>query len=144
MQDRPPRVGGIIFLKSWKIRLWFFGKKQISNRIMGKKQMHSRDLSLSDSRINHYWAANISLLAKLMAIWFIASFGAGIVFVEPLNHVQFFGFKLGFWFSQQGAIYVFLGLVLYYVRRMNRLERQFSKPEKSGPEKSGPDESGSH
>ncbi|GER03748.1 hypothetical protein JCM17846_14300 [Iodidimonas nitroreducens] len=109
---------------------------------MGEKQMHSRDLSLSDSRINHYWAANISLLAKLMAIWFIASFGAGIVFVEPLNHIQFFGFKLGFWFSQQGAIYVFLGLVLYYVRRMNRLERQFSHPEKSRPAESGPAESG--
>lgn len=57
-----------------------------------------------------YWRENLALLAKLLVVWFIVSFGAGIIFVDILNEIQFFGFKLGFWFAQQGAIYVSVGI----------------------------------
>jgi len=57
-----------------------------------------------------YWAENISLLFKLLAVWFVVSFVFGILLVDVLNEVRFFGFKLGFWFSQQGAIYTFVAV----------------------------------
>lgn len=72
-----------------------------------------------------YWKANISLLVKLMVVWFIVSFGAGILFVDQLNAISFFGFPLGFWFAQQGSIYVFVALIFIYVIRMNKIERDF-------------------
>lgn len=72
-----------------------------------------------------YWKANIALLIKLMVVWFLASFGAGILFVEHLNAFTVFGFPLGFWFAQQGAIYVFVALIFIYVIRMNKIERDF-------------------
>lgn len=72
-----------------------------------------------------YWRANIRLLAILLTIWFVVSFGAGILLVDVLNQVQMGGFKLGFWFAQQGAIYTFLILIFVYVYMMNRLDRSF-------------------
>ena len=72
-----------------------------------------------------YWKENLTLLAKLLVVWFIVSFGAGILFADALNSVQFFGFKLGFWFAQQGSIYVFVVLIFVYVYLMNRLDRRF-------------------
>ncbi|MDP1696397.1 MAG: DUF4212 domain-containing protein [Xanthomonadaceae bacterium] len=75
-------------------------------------------------RAAEYWRANLKLMASLLAIWFIVSFGAGIVFADALNSIQFFGFKLGFFFAQQGSIYVFVALIFYYAWRMNRLERE--------------------
>ncbi|MEO0411698.1 MAG: DUF4212 domain-containing protein [Pseudomonadota bacterium] len=72
-----------------------------------------------------YWKANIGLLAKLMVVWFIVSFGCGILFVEQLNAFSFFGFPLGFWFAQQGAIYTFVALIFIYVFRMKAIERNF-------------------
>ena len=70
-----------------------------------------------------YWRANLRLLAALLAVWFLASFGAGILFVEPLNAIRLGGFPLGFWFAQQGSIGVFVVLVLVYAIAMDRLER---------------------
>ena len=70
-----------------------------------------------------YWRANLKLLGALLLVWFAVSFGCGILFVEPLNTVRIGEAKLGFWFAQQGSIYVFLVLIAVYVVAMNRLDR---------------------
>ena len=72
-----------------------------------------------------YWRANIRLLATLMTIWFAVSFGAGILFRSFLDQFMIGGFPLGFWFAQQGSIYVFIVLIFYYAWKMKRLERDF-------------------
>lgn len=71
-----------------------------------------------------YWKTNLTYLAVLLGIWFLVSFGAGILFVDWLDQFQFFGFKVGFWFAQQGSIYVFVVLIFVYVVLMNRLDRK--------------------
>ncbi|MGJ8668491.1 MAG: DUF4212 domain-containing protein [Oceanococcus sp.] len=76
-----------------------------------------------------YWKANLSLLWKLLLVWFLASFGCGILFVDFLNQFSIGGMKLGFFFAQQGAIYVFVVLIFIYVRQMNKLDRQFDVDE---------------
>ncbi len=77
-----------------------------------------------------YWKANLRYLAILLSIWFIVSYGFGILLVDELNTIKLGGFKLGFWFAQQGSIYVFLVLIFIYVRLMNRLDRKFDVDEK--------------
>jgi putative solute:sodium symporter small subunit len=72
-----------------------------------------------------YWQANIKLLRKLLAVWFVVSFGFGILLVDWLNQYHLFGFKLGFWFAQQGSIYVFVALIFIYARKMRALDRKF-------------------
>ena len=72
-----------------------------------------------------YWQANLKLVGKLLTIWFLVSFGFGIILVDQLNQIPFFGFKLGFWWAQQGSIYVFIGLIFYYVRKMKQIDRTF-------------------
>ncbi|MEC8346983.1 MAG: DUF4212 domain-containing protein [Pseudomonadota bacterium] len=72
-----------------------------------------------------YWKANVLLLGLLLSIWFIVSFGFGILLVDQLNEIPFFGFKLGFWWAQQGAIYVFVILIFAYIHVMQRLDRKF-------------------
>ncbi len=72
-----------------------------------------------------YWRANIRLLAVLMSIWFAVSFGAGILFRDFLDQFSIGGYPLGFWFAQQGSIYVFLILIAIYVVAMHRIERKF-------------------
>ena len=74
---------------------------------------------------DNYWKENVRLVLKLLAIWFIASFGMGILFVDWLNQFQFFGFPFGFWMAQQGAIYVFVVLIFVYVFKMNKLDKKF-------------------
>ena len=74
---------------------------------------------------NAYWRANISLLSKLLVVWFVVSFGCGIILVDWLDQFSLFGFKLGFWFAQQGAIYVFVALIFIYAWRMKIIDRQF-------------------
>ena len=75
---------------------------------------------------NHaYWRANIRLMLILLAIWFTVSFGFGILLVDWLNQFQFFGFKFGFWWAQQGSIYVFVVLIFVYTAMMKRIDRQF-------------------
>ena len=73
-----------------------------------------------------YWRANLRILAILMSIWCVVSFGCGILFVEPLNEIKLGGFKFGFWMAQQGSIYVFVALIFVYVRQMNKLDREFN------------------
>jgi putative solute:sodium symporter small subunit len=71
-----------------------------------------------------YWKANVRLVLGLLAVWFAVSYGAGILLVDWLNEFRLFGFKLGFWFAQQGSIYVFVALIFVYVWRMNQLDRE--------------------
>ena len=80
--------------------------------------------NLQDRR-KAYWRANLRILAILMSIWFVVSFGCGILFVEPLNQIKLGGFKFGFWMAQQGSIYVFVALIFVYVQLMNKLDRKF-------------------
>ncbi|BDY04730.1 DUF4212 domain-containing protein [Ferrimonas sp. YFM] len=76
-----------------------------------------------------YWKENLRLLLSLLVIWFVVSFGLGILLVEPLNSIKLFGFKLGFWFAQQGAIYVFVALIFVYVAKMNALDKKYKVQE---------------
>jgi len=72
-----------------------------------------------------YWKTNLKYLVILLSIWFSVSFGFGILMVDQLNQIQMAGFKLGFWFAQQGAIYVFVILIFVYIYLMNRLDQKF-------------------
>lgn len=74
---------------------------------------------------NDYWHANLRLIAKLLFVWAVVSFGCGILWVDWLNQFQLFGFKLGFWFAQQGALYTFVVLIFIYVHKINALDRQY-------------------
>ena len=74
-----------------------------------------------------YWKINLKYLIILLSIWFLVSFGFGILFVDTLNQIKIKGFKLGFWFAQQGAIYVFVILIFVYVFLMNRLDKKFKE-----------------
>ncbi len=76
-----------------------------------------------------YWTKNLIYVGMLLSIWFIVSYGFGIIFVEKLNAIRIGGFKLGFWFAQQGSIYVFVVLIFVYVKLMNRLDRAFEVDE---------------
>ena len=73
----------------------------------------------------NYWKTNLKYLIVLLLIWFTVSFGFGILLVDQLNKIRFGGFKLGFWFAQQGAIYVFVILIFVYIYLMNRLDKKF-------------------
>ena len=75
--------------------------------------------------LQEYWKKNLRLLGILLVVWFVVSYGFGILLAEPLNSIQIGGFKLGFWFAQQGAIYVFIALIFIYVNRMNKLDREY-------------------
>ncbi len=79
--------------------------------------------------LKQYWRRNLYYLAILLAIWFVVSFGFGIILVKPLNEIRFGGFKLGFWFAQQGSIYVFVALIFIYTRWMNRLDSEYGVKE---------------
>jgi len=67
------------------------------------------------------------LMLKLLVIWFVVSFGFGILMVEPLNEIRLGGYKLGFWFAQQGSIFVFIALIFYFAAAMSRLEREYTE-----------------
>lgn len=77
-----------------------------------------------------YWAANIKLMFTLMVVWFVVSFGCGILFVDELNAIRLGGYKLGFWFAQQGSIYVFVALIFIYAKKMGDLDRKYGVEEK--------------
>ncbi|HSJ69507.1 MAG TPA: DUF4212 domain-containing protein [Anditalea sp.] len=77
------------------------------------------------ARMKDYWRRNIKIVLSLMAIWFLVSFGFGILLVEQLNVIRLGGFKLGFWFAQQGSIFTFVILIFVYVYKMNQLDKEF-------------------
>ena len=74
-----------------------------------------------------YWRANLKILIILLSIWFMVSFGFGIIFSDFLDQYKIGGFKLGFWFAQQGSIYTFVILIFVYIFLMNKLDNQFNK-----------------
>jgi len=76
-----------------------------------------------------YWKATLGLLTKILVIWFVVSFGAGILFVDFLNQFHLGGYPLGFWFAQQGSIYVFIALIFWYAKKMNDIDRRFDVQE---------------
>ena len=97
-----------------------------------------------------YWRANLRLVGTLLAIWFLVSFGAGILWAERLDAIRIpgSGFGLGFWFAQQGSIYIFVILIYVYVLGMNRIDRTFGvgedeaafpvgRPDLEDPEETG-------
>lgn len=88
--------------------------------LMGKTSDHDRQASA-----DAYWRENVKLLLTLLAVWFAVSFGAGVLFVDVLNAITVGGFKLGFWFAQQGSIVVFVVLIYVYAARMKTIEKRF-------------------
>ena len=76
---------------------------------------------------NNYWQKNIRYISILLSLWFIVSFGCGILFVEQLNTIQIGGFKLGFWFAQQGSIFGFVAIIFTYIYLMNKLDQTQNK-----------------
>ena len=82
-------------------------------------------MSDQKKRAKAYWKANLTYLLILLSIWFVVSYCCGILFREQLNQFRLGGFKLGFWFAQQGSIYVFVILIFVYVRLMNKLDKKY-------------------
>lgn len=80
---------------------------------------------MNQAQRREYWRRNLRLMAVLLSIWALVSFGAGILFVEPLNNIDFLGFPLGFWFAQQGSIITFVILIAIYVWRMDKLDAEY-------------------
>ncbi|WP_083759800.1 DUF4212 domain-containing protein [Zunongwangia profunda] len=84
---------------------------------------------MNNKKSKKYWRENIKYLVILLSIWFMVSFGAGILFKDFLNQYKIGGFKLGFWFAQQGSIYVFVVLIFIYIRLMNKLDKKYGYAE---------------
>jgi putative solute:sodium symporter small subunit len=84
---------------------------------------------IPEDKAKAYWKENIRYVIILLVIWFIVSYGAGIIFKDTLNSIRIAGFKLGFWFAQQGSIYVFVILIFVYVRLMNKLDKKYGYDE---------------
>jgi len=82
-------------------------------------------LKKNNSNNSEYWKSNLKFVSILLAVWFTVSFGFGILLVENLNEFQIGGFPLGFWFSQQGSIYIFVILIFIYIYLMNKLDKKF-------------------
>lgn len=78
-----------------------------------------------NEKMKGYWHTNLKYVGILLAIWFLVSYGFGILLADQLNAIQIGGFKLGFWFAQQGSIYVFVVLIFVYVWLMNKLDREY-------------------
>ncbi|MBL6446636.1 DUF4212 domain-containing protein [Fulvivirga sp. 29W222] len=85
---------------------------------------------MNKERMKAYWQRNLLYLVVLLIIWFLVSYGAGILFADALNSIKIGGFPLGFWFAQQGSIYVFVILIFVYVSLMNKLDKKFDVDEK--------------
>lgn len=82
-----------------------------------------------DTNGHAYWKATLGLLTKILIIWFLVSFGAGILFADLLNNIHLGGYPLGFWFAHQGSIYIFIALIFYYAKKMNDIDRKFGVQE---------------
>ena len=78
---------------------------------------------------NAYWQENLALMFKLLVVWFVVSFGFGIILVDVLNAIQIGGYKLGFWFANQGSMYTFVVLIFIYARKMSALDHKFGVQE---------------
>lgn len=99
------------------------------------------DSVFSEEKVHEYWRENIRLLVKLLIVWFVVSFGFGILMVDFLNQYSLFGMKLGFWFAQQGAIYVFIALIFIYVVQIKKIEQRFGVDDETNPPTNNNEES---
>jgi putative solute:sodium symporter small subunit len=93
---------------------------------------HSEEMtsmSTQDSNAKAYWSATLRLLTIVLVIWALVSYGAGILFAPALNSIHLGGYPLGFWFAQQGSIYVFIALIFWYAKKMGDIDRQFGMQE---------------
>ncbi|MGR0186128.1 DUF4212 domain-containing protein [Azospirillum aestuarii] len=97
--------------------------KILKSRGIALMTVNSADSAQTAQR-NSYWQASLRLIMLCLVIWFVVSYGFGILLVDQLNAINFGGFKLGFWFAQQGSIYVFVALIFFYALRMNVIDRQ--------------------
>ena len=84
---------------------------------------------MSEKSREEYWQRNIKLVVQCLIVWFVVSFGFGIILVHPLNAISIGGYKLGFWFAQQGSMYIFVPLIFFYANRMGKLEKEFGVEE---------------
>ncbi|QYJ76845.1 MULTISPECIES: DUF4212 domain-containing protein [Shewanella] len=80
----------------------------------------------SNEKAQGYWRENLRLVISLLAVWFVVSYGFGILLVDVLNQITFMGFKLGFWFAQQGSMYVFVALIFIYASKANALDKKYN------------------
>ena len=78
-----------------------------------------------DDKSKAYWQAVLGLITKALVIWFLVSYGAGILFAPALNNIHLGGYPLGFWFAQQGSMYIFVVLIFWYAKKMNDIDRKF-------------------
>ena len=85
---------------------------------------------MSDKSRAEYWRRSMKLVLGCVIVWFIVSFGFGIILVDPLNNIPLGGYKLGFWFAQQGSIYVFVALIFIYAKLIGNLDKEFDVEEK--------------
>jgi putative solute:sodium symporter small subunit len=92
---------------------------------------HSKEMTFmtTDSNAKAYWSATLGLLTKVMVIWFLCSYVAGILLAPVLNSIHLGGYPLGFWFAQQGSIYIFIALIFWYAKKMGEIDRQFGMQE---------------
>ena len=84
-------------------------------------------MSNTRRNIDQYWKKNIQIVSILLVFWFLASFGFGIIFADNLDEISFFGFKLGFWFAQQGSSLIFVAIIFIYIRSMKKLDQEFKE-----------------
>lgn len=83
----------------------------------------------NNNRAREYWRRNLKLMTVMLCIWFFVSFVCGIMLVNVLNHIQIGGYKLGFWFAQQGSMYTFIALIFIYAKQMAKIDREFGLEE---------------
>ncbi|TFH68992.1 DUF4212 domain-containing protein [Gammaproteobacteria bacterium LSUCC0057] len=82
-------------------------------------------MSDSNTQATAYWKENLAIIVKIMVVWFVVSFGFGILLVDQLNAITIGGYKLGFWFAQQGSIYIFVVLIFYYAKKIEQLDEKY-------------------
>jgi len=92
---------------------------------MAEREDSAADQDAKSENEGAYWTENIRLLLSLMAVWFVVSFGAGILFRDFLDQFSLGGYPLGFWFAQQGSIYVFIALIFFYSWRIHHIEQKY-------------------
>ena len=80
--------------------------------------------------IEGYWPEVLRLLTKILIVWFVVSYGCGILFAQALNNISLGGYPLGFWFAQQGSIYIFIILIFYYGKKMGQIDEKYDVHEK--------------
>ena len=78
-----------------------------------------------DDKGKAYWKEVLGLITKVLVVWFVVSYGAGILFADLLNGIHLGGYPLGFWFAQQGSMYVFVALIFWYAKKMDAIDRKF-------------------